>query len=391
MVENIYLFQTKALGLMPSRLREAREACGFNMTELAEKIGVTPQAVSQYESKIKQPDSSTMMRICSVLHQPISYFTTERPPGGDEECTVFFRSFRSKTKTTNKRLDVWRRWAGQYIAFLSQKINFPKTDLPEIPLQDSYDDKQIERIATNTRRFWGLGDGPISNVVALLESKGIVVIRASFSIDDVDAFSCWQNGRPCMFLGSDKACAVRSRFDAAHELAHLLLHRHISRDQIEMSKTLDRVEQEANRFASAFLLPANTFPSEVFSASLSNFFELKLRWKASAAAMIQRCKQLGIFDDYQYVNLRKRLSSHGYLHKEPLDDKITIESPTLLQKATKLLIESGTCLGGEIISDVRLAADSIALIGGFDESLLIPRENQLIELGVSLNTQAIKQ
>src|SRR5689334_686467 len=143
-------------------------------------------------------------------------------------------------------------------------------------------------------------------------------------MDDVDAFSTWQDGRPFIFLADDKKCAVRSRFDAAHELGHMILHRHLTQDEIEDPDTLNRIEHEANRFAAAFLLPAKTFISEIYSSNLKQFLDLKKRWKVAIGAMIYRCKDLGVFDERLHVNLRKQMSFQGWVRHEPLDDEIPV-------------------------------------------------------------------
>ena len=95
---------------------------------------------------------------------------------------------------------------------------------------------------------WGLGTGPLSNVVGLLESKGVAVCRYEFAEEQIEAFSFWNGPRPFIFLSSDKNSAARARFDAAHELGHLILHRWIGSEEIEDPKVLKEVEREANRF-----------------------------------------------------------------------------------------------------------------------------------------------
>lgn len=42
--------------VIPERLREAREAMELNMTDLAEKIGVSCQAISLYEDGQRAPE-----------------------------------------------------------------------------------------------------------------------------------------------------------------------------------------------------------------------------------------------------------------------------------------------------------------------------------------------
>jgi len=344
------------------------------MTELAGAIGVTPQAISQYESGDKQPEWSTLMRISVCLEQSISYFTSSRPDGGDPSATAFFRSFKSRTKSTHRMLRRWSVWAAQIVNYISNSVNLPPVIVPDQSEVTDYDDETIERIATACRRLWGLSDGPIANMVSLLESKGFVVIRAEFGVENVDAFSCWQDGRPFIVLASDKASAARSRFDAAHELGHMILHRHLSQEELEDNEILNRIEHEANRFASAFLLPAKTFVAEVFSSCLEQFVDLKRRWKVAISAMIYRCKDLGVFEEHHYINLRKQLSSKKWLRKEPLDDVLIVEKAQLISQAVILMIESNVKAATDFLIDLRLSAPSLAKIGGFDEAIFTIRE-----------------
>ena len=68
-------------------------------------------------------------------------------------------------------------------------------------------------------------------------------------------------GRPLILLSADKDSGYRSRFDLAHEIGHLVLHRHIQRTTDSARHKL--MEQQAHHFAGEFLLPAETFASEV--------------------------------------------------------------------------------------------------------------------------------
>jgi Zn-dependent peptidase ImmA (M78 family)/transcriptional regulator with XRE-family HTH domain len=369
MESDILQFEPTGVRLIPARLKEAREAKGYSMTELANLVGVTPQAISQYESDDKQPEWSTLVRISGVLEQSISYFTSSRPDGGDPTATAFFRSFKSRTKSTNKMLRRWSVWGAQVIKYIGDSVNLPPLVVPDSNSQTAYIDDEIERYANRCRRLWGLADGPIANMVALLESKGFIVIRSEFGVNDVDAFSCWQDGRPFIFLATDKDCAVRSRFDAAHELGHMILHRHLSQEELEDIETLNRIEREANRFAAAFLLPAKTFVSEIFSSDLRQFIELKRRWKVAIAAMIYRCKDLGVFDDTHYINLRKQISFHKWIKKEPLDDVLPVEQTQLISHCVKLIIDSRIKAVTDFLVDLRLSSRALSKLGGFDERI----------------------
>src|SRR4029077_11786241 len=100
------LFARSMPRLIPVRLREAREAKELSMADLGEMVGVTRQAISLYESGEREPEPETLMKIIGVLEQPIAFFTTDRPKSFGRRSTTFFRSFKSKTKRTNKRCEI---------------------------------------------------------------------------------------------------------------------------------------------------------------------------------------------------------------------------------------------------------------------------------------------
>lgn len=351
--------------LAPERLKEARESKELTMEKVGSMVGVTRQAISFYESGERVPDGETLMKLVDVLGQPLTFFTTDRPNNFGRRGPIFFRSFKSKTKRTNRKCAVLSEWFSQASAYISQFVNFPPVQFPEIAPPENgghYSFEEIEEAASTCRKHWGLGNGPIANVVSLLESKGIIVARAEFSVDTVDAFSFWEGSRPFIFLGSDRGSACRSRFDAAHELGHLLLHRGVDGEELETD--LKRIEKEADRFSSAFLLPSTTYPLEVFSTRLSAFKELKKRWKVSIAAQIYRSSDLMLLSEEQVLNLRKQLSANRWRKREPLDDEIQFEMPTVLEKSLNLVFEHNVQDAGDILAGTRLSKATIeALIG----------------------------
>lgn len=355
----------KPLSVLPDRIREARQSLELSMTDLATKVGISRQAISLYEDGQREPEPEILIRIVQALQQPISYFTSQRPQTFGARGTRFFRAFKSKTKRTNTRCEVLSDWFAQTASYFAEFVKLPSVMLPEIPPPSngwSYSSSEIEEAATLCRRCWGLGDGPIANVVALFESNGIVIARSELGRKTVDAFSFWEGERPFIFLGADRDSACRSRYDACHELGHLLLHRSITATKLEGD--LRRVESEANHFASAFLLPEKTYPLEVFSSRLAALIHLKRRWKVSAAAQVYRCSELEIFDENQVLNLRKQLSAKGWRVREPLDDQLELETPTVMEKSLRLILNRKVQTVADVLSGIRLAPSAIeALLG----------------------------
>ena len=349
--------------LAPSRLRDARLAKRLNQSELAASVGVTRQAISAFEQGEKSPDPTTMADIARALEQPLSFFTVEDGPVFGEFSTRFLRAFGPAIKRRNLMCEVLGKWFVQTARYFDDLVNLPPVDLPSVaPRNPSgrYDLEEIELAAEQCRSQWGLGVGPITNVVSLLETKGILLCRHEVEEEEIEAFSFWSGSRPFIFLSSNKDSAVRARFDAAHELGHLVLHRWVGPEELEDPKTLKLIEAEANRFAGAFLLPRRSFPNEVYSPRLDAFVALKRRWKVAIQAMIYRCKDLGIFDEGQITNLYKQISFRKWRTKEPLDDELALEAPRLLKRAFELVVKAAKRTAEEISSELRISSRMIA-------------------------------
>lgn len=381
--ENVIRFDKAAHGqdagrfLIPSRLTEARIAARLTQTDLANDIGVSRQAVSSYEAGEKKPDPATMRRIADVVEQPISFFTKENRPTFGNKGTLFFRKVGADTKRRNQACAVLSDWAVSTACIFDRYVNYPKVDLPQFEPTDqnssSYTEEEIERAAESMRRHFGLGWGPISNVLRLLESKGITICRVEIKGENIEAFSFWSGERPFVFLASDKESAARARFDAAHELGHLCLHRWIGEEEIENRDRLKEIEAEANRFAGAFLLPRKSFPNEVYTPRAEAFIDLKARWKVAIQAMVYRCKDLHIFDERQVTNLYKQISYKKWRTREPLDGPggLELEQPALLKQVARLVFESGRMEPDDVVAELALSVEMLSQMIGVNRSVFL--------------------
>lgn len=379
--DNVIRFTAPARGgpparkFVPGRLRDARLAKRMNQTELGEAIGKTRQAISAYEMGEKTPEASTLLTISSVLDQPVAYFTAIDSPGFGVFGPRFFRASGPETKRRNLMCGAYAGWEVQIARYVDDLINYPPVILPSVTPAapgGAYDEEEIECAAEECRKLWGLGYGPISSVLALAEGKGIITSRLRITGERIEAFSFWNGSRPFIFLASEKESAARARFDVAHEIGHLVLHRGVDQEDIEDPKVLRRIEGEANRFAGALLLPRRSFPNEVFTSRLDAFVGLKERWKVAIQAMIYRCKDLGIFDEFQITNLYKQVSARKWRTKEPLDDpeRFPIEQPRLLRKAIGMVIEAGRRRPEDIKADLALAPHIIETLCNLDVGTL---------------------
>jgi Zn-dependent peptidase ImmA (M78 family) len=216
-------------------------------------------------------------------------------------------------------------------------------------------DERIEEIADEVREFWNLGFSPVTDLIPVLEYHGIIVIEETVRCEDMDAVSRWQGGRPYILLSGDEDSNPRKLFNLAHELGHLVLHTSVEVN----SRILDRLENQANRFAGAFLMPRRTFAREVANTSIDYFITLKARWRIAVAAMVYRCKELGILNPYQVKYMWRQMNVRGIRKREPLDTEYPLSKPTVLASAIGMLIDNKIKLPVQIAEELMLNTDDV--------------------------------
>lgn len=344
-------------GFVGERIRQAREARGLTAISLAELLGITRSSVSLYECGKSSPQPEMLAKIADKLNLPMTYFTL--PISRTKTRPVFFRSMIAATKTDRNRGDSRVEWFGEIIyPYLTQFLSFPPVNLPPSMIVDNVmnlSDDDIENVALAVRKYWGIGTGPISNVLLLLENNGILSVRMNLRADTLDAFSNVYDDIPLLFLGTSKDSAVRLRFDAAHELGHLILHRGVTQTQLNNLQFFKLVEDQANRFAGAFLVPSDSFASDFFLPTLNSFITMKSKWLASIGVLIKRAAHLQFIDKDQEQKLWISYSRKGWRKREPLDERIRPENPVLISRAINLIIQEGIRTKDQIASEIPLS------------------------------------
>lgn len=287
----------------PSRLRVARKRRGLNKTQLAELIGVELRSVTGFERGDYEPSTQTLGHIAAALRFPAPFFS-----GPDlHEPTNRTASFRSMARMAAARREA--ALASGALAFLLSDWIEARFDLPRPDLLDLREEDP-ETAAMVLRQHWILGEKPVRNVVHLLESRGVRVYSMAEDTAEVDAFSLWRENTPFVFLNTRKS-AERSRFDAAHELGHLVLHRHDEPRGRE-------AEQQANRFASAFLMPRGSVLAHApMLPTVETLVRLKRHWVVSVGALAYRLNALGLLSEWTYRGLCIEMGQRGYRTSEP--------------------------------------------------------------------------
>ena len=269
----------------------------------------------------------------------------------------------SATKSARSRAKRRYEWLKEIVHYLRDYFDFVNINLPIYDVPKDFKKltfEQIEHFAQECRSYWKLGRGPLENIVSILECNGIIVMRGNLQAEALDAFSEMdKKGCPYIFLGADKNIAVRSRFDASHELGHLILHKHIDKNNISNNKDFKLIENQAHYFAGAFMLPATEFKNDLWAPTLNAFRSLKERWKVSISAMIKRSEQLNLIDRGQAKNLFINLSRRGWRRFEPQDETLLIEHPVLIRSCFETLIKSGAITKEKIVQEICLSINDI--------------------------------
>lgn len=328
----------------PSRLTLARKRRGLTKKNLAERVRVTSRSITAYEAGDIQPSPQAIGRLAEALRFPTGFFEA---PDLDEIAPAA-ASFRSMKKMTASQRDA-ALGAGE-LAFIFHDWISARFDLPPAAVPTLGAGIDPEMAAEIVRAEWELGESPIPNMVHLLEARGVRVFSLAEECAEVDAFSLWRSSTPFVFLNTQKS-GEHSRFDAAHELGHLVMHGGVE------SPSGKEAEHEAHRFASAFLMPrARLVASAPRWPSLADLVSLKRPWKVSVASLNYRLHQLGVMSDWHYRNLWIEIGKRGYRTTEP--EPIQGESSQILMKVFAALRKEG--IGkADIARDLDLIPDEL--------------------------------
>lgn len=361
------------VGFIKERLTQAREARGLSLVGLADLIGISSAAISHYEKGDHTPRPETLAVLANKLNLSTEYFL-KPDPVSRQLARIYWRSLSAATKYARTRAVRRYEWFVEITAYLRDFFDFPECRVPSFDIPDDFrqiDSALIESVAQRTREAWNLGLAPIPDVIRTLEANGIFVALGSMQSEHLDAFSEFDSdGQAYICIGTDKQIMVRRRFDASHELAHLILHRKVDRKTLNKAADFRLIENQAHAFANAFLLPAQSFVNELFTPSLDGFRALKSRWKISIAAMIHRSRDLGLVSDEETKRLWINLNRRDWRSFEPLDD-LPPEMPQMIARCFGTLVDQKIKTKEQILTDLRLPARDIEELTGLPSGYLL--------------------
>lgn len=331
----------------PKQITFARVRRRLTKAQLAKELGVTSRSLQNYEAGTSTPDPETLAKIAKLLNFPQQFFFIDEDMPEIKEHAVSFRKLSKMTDAMKACTFAVGAIAFRVNQWIEDRFSLPSAELPDLS------DLDPEEAAATLRRMWGLGNAPIPNMVHLLESKGVRVFSLAEETRDVDAFCTWHDNKPFIFLNTMKS-AERSRFDAAHELGHLV------RDVYTMQHGEahgPEMERQADAFASAFLMPKESvIANQPPAYTIKYLMKLKHYWGVSLAATGYRYNSLGLVSEWSYRNICIEIAKRGYRTNEP--EAMSRETSQLLNKVLDLL-QSHNQGRREIAESLNISIDEI--------------------------------
>lgn len=305
----------------------AREARALTQSDLSLATKIAQGTLSKYETGFLEPPEEIIQLIASTLSFPLSFFYEDDKPYGFPPY-----HYRKRKKLSAKAL-------GRIVAEMNirrmhvkkMSISFSwesRGNIPEID-RDDYHGKSNkplnpEEVARSLREMWMLPRGPIQSMAALLEYNGAIIVPCDFGTDLLDAMSQRIDGIPILIFANINSPSDRLRMTLAHELGHMVLHTTTLHDD-------DIMEEEADEFAGAFLLPADEIKPQLRRGlDLRHLANMKLYWKVSMAAIAMRADRLNLVTPHQKKTFWMEMGRLGYRRREP--NEPPREEPKLLRQ-----------------------------------------------------------
>jgi Zn-dependent peptidase ImmA (M78 family)/DNA-binding XRE family transcriptional regulator len=287
------------------RLKAARKMAGMSLQELSDATGnlVTKQAISKYEKGIMFPGSDILNAFSKALDVKSEYFYRQ------SHVKLTGLEFRKRSRLPKKdenrvkhlTLDFLER-IGEIETVMGQRAIF-NSPLKNAPIKNEND---VEAAAMQLRKKWELGIAPVSNLMELLEDKGVKILEVDLP-DQFDGLSAWAESIPVITVNKNHDL-VRKRFTIVHELAHLMLN--------FKDCNQDDLEKLCHIFAGAFLVPKEKMLEELGAhrnrITLLELKKLKGIYGISIMALMVRAKHLKIINDAVYKKFFMMANKSGW-------------------------------------------------------------------------------
>lgn len=303
----------------------ARDYRGFTQGELETRSGVSQSLISKAEHGLLDPSDDALQRLAKALNFPANFFLE---PGRRVGLPHFHAQQRSRVPAKSlARIEAFINIRRRHVSKLLKSYDLAATKpIPQIDLDET--GLTPERVASRLREYWLIPRGPVPSVTEIIEDAGGIVILSRFGTDLLDGLSIRSEGLPPLFFMNRDVSGDRFRFSLARELGHLVMH--------SLPEDDERMEAEAHRFASAFLMPRDDVRPYFMDSKLSTFAKIKAFWKVPIRELIDRSHDLELMTDYQHKALTTQYNK-TFREAEPVE--VPLEVPTTVRKMVRYHLE----------------------------------------------------
>lgn len=336
------------------RLRLARKQAGLSMQALAESLtpGISAQAINKYEADKMMPSSAVLVGLSKSLGVSLDFLM-----GGQVHALQSLEWRKTSNASAQDRAKAEMVVIGKLEDYLAiediLEIHQPDNPFAEVRIDRVDGDGALDRKALEVREKWQLGIDPIPSMTALLEDKGLKVIETDLP-ERINGMACHVERADDLpptevIVVARQTNVERKRFNLAHELAHRII--------AGTGNASIRLEPAMNRFAGAFLIPAEHLTAlageNQRGVTYHEIMRLKRTYGVSAAAMLMRLGQVGILSraavEYAFKTYARSWRS---TEPEAIEDGEGFAAFEVPQRFEGLVWRA---LGEELISPVRAA------------------------------------
>jgi len=353
-----------------AKLKVARIYRGKTVDQLAKEVNINKKDIIAFEENKYKPTSENTMKLSNNLQFPREYFFKNE----NMKITVEGSHFNPQSTIPRNEEISYREkliMTHKIYRFMQNYISFPELNLPDN--LNRHDD--IEEMAIKTRRYWGLGDGAIGNMVSLLESNGVILSGINIDRKGASPYTQKQSlnkvSQYVIALGNDKKSATIRNYDLAYELAYIIC------NELNIPSKKFNIDE----FACAFLLPKEAFLEDLTNPNELEFYvEMKAKWLVPISIIIFRAYTLGAINYKKYNYLMNEMNKRGWLKKEPLDDNIKGIAPQTLKTAVELLFENNIMSKNTLMDNlnnfgINMYPNDIEVLIGLKEGTLGNKSN----------------
>jgi len=314
--------------ITPEVLKWARERVGYSYGDLSNQF----KKLKEWEEGEAMPTYKQLENLSDKLKCPIAVFFFPEPP----DIEPIRNSFRTLPEVDYELIP-------PKVRLLLQKARAMQINLEELNEQTSLFEKSIlkdlsfdlntpiAKISEEVRKYLGI---PLSEQMAwnnvenaleewrhILSVHGIFVFKDAFKTDEYSGFCLYHPNFPIIYINNSSS-KNRQIFTLFHELAHLIFKTSgidkLHDDYVgSLNKEQKAIEVLCNKFASAFLVPDDSFKSLIEGVDFDDegIQTLSKAYKVSPEVILRKLLDKNLVSQREYDNRIKKW------HKEYEDYK----------------------------------------------------------------------